>query len=238
MSDGDYAEMIEIPVSTCEMVVLPKKRKKNNLRKKVIDRVNKNLQNENVAENCYEEKTKSAECFEKKTPKKFKFDIVSAQVLAIFVLVVAILVTNIFWEDSGINTLLRSVFKNENQAEMPDERDYKSFTVYLPTKANTVELSDGIMTVSGESAIYSPCQGEIVDVKQTDGKYTVTINHSDVFKTIIRNADYAYFDIGDTVYESVPVCYTSDGGAEILMYNGSLLLTNYTITDGSIVWQS
>ena len=34
MSNGDYAEMIEFPVSTYEMVVLPKKRKKKNVKKR------------------------------------------------------------------------------------------------------------------------------------------------------------------------------------------------------------
>ncbi len=236
MSDGEYAEMIEIPVSTCEMVVLPKKRKKKNLRKRVISKVNKSLKNEDNAliEQVIEpENVKEEEKTEPK--KKFSFDIVSAQVVAIFVLIVTIMVTNIFWEDSGINTLLKGVFANDAQTE--DAREYYEFQAFAPSKASQVEVEKGVMTVSSGGSIYAPCLGVIEEIVEGDGKYTVTISHSDRFKTIIRNADYAYFDVGETVYEAVPVCFSGDS-CEVLMYNDNTLLTNYTIADGSIVWQS
>ena len=77
MSGGEYAEMIEIPVSTCEMVVLPKKRKKKNLRKRVIQKVNKSLKNEDntpIEQVVEPENVKEEEKTEPK--KKFSFDII------------------------------------------------------------------------------------------------------------------------------------------------------------------
>ncbi len=267
MSDAEYAEMIEIPVSTCEMVNLPKRHKKKNIRKRVIDKINKSLRseekkraNEQVkaadalasaatgdlasaagAENVPggsvtivgEKKKKGAFKFK----KKFSFDIISVQVVAIFVLVVAILITNIFWEDSGINNLIKSTFGQSTTTATKDTRDYTNFSAIAPSKSE-IEIEEGIMTVASMGAIYSPCDGVIEDIKENNGKWTVTINHSDVFKTIIRNVDYAYFDIGETVYQAVPVCYSAGGGSEILMFNNNSLLTNFTIVDGSIVWQS
>ena len=233
MSNGDYAEMIEIPVSTCEMVVLPKKRKKKNIRERVIDKVNANL---TAKEQVQDTEISEPTIQEEKPKKKRSFDIISAQVVAIFVLIVAILLTNIFWEDSGINNLIKGAFKVEQKQEA-DVRSHKDFKLSCPSKATKVALEEGVMTIASEGAVYAPCMGTVKDVSQTDGKYTITIDHSDVFKTVIRGADYAYFDIGETVYQAVPVCYSS-GGVEVLMYDNNALLTNYTINDGSIVWQS
>lgn len=242
MSDGVYAEMIEIPVSTCEMVILPKKRKRTTAKKKVVDNVKKNLVSESRVEGGMEfasRESAAAEKEQKKTKpkKKFTFDVISAEVIAIFVLIVGILVTNIFWEDSGINNALRNVFGTQTKEET-DTRNYSDFTVYSPSHTGTVSLNGGVMTIDGEGAIYSPCLGVISDITENSGKYTITIRHSDLFKTIIKNVDYAYFDIGETVYQAVPVCYSYEGGTQVLMYNDNALLTNYTIDGGTIIWES
>lgn len=232
MSNGDYAEMIEFPVSTYEMVVLPKKRKKKNVKKRVVEKVNKSVDG---AGDSFSIDNNVA--VEKPEKKKFSFDIITAQVVAIFVLVIAIMVTNIFWEDSGINNLIKGAF-SQTQVEIEvDNRVYNEFSPISPSKVSEIELSQGVMKIGSEGAIYSPCEGRVEDISEIDGKYTIAISHSDLFKTIIRGADYAYFEVGEAVYQSVPVCF-SQGGAEVLMYNDNTLITAYSIVDGSIVWQS
>lgn len=234
MSDGEYAEMIEIPVSTCEMVITPKKRKKRIVKQRVIESVNRKLESERKTN--FQDETKTLEALAPQK-KKMTFNVVTVQVVAIFLLVLAILLTNIFWADSGINNLLRTVFKIESKSEI-DTRTYKGFDVSLPTKSDEVQLEAGVMTVKNEGSVYSPCAGVVGNIESDNGKYTITIEHSDLFKTVIKNVDYAYFDVGETVFQAVPVCYSCDGGVEVLMYNDNALLTNYIIKDGNIVWQS
>lgn len=276
MSSQDYAEMIEIPVSSCEIFVTPKtsdKRAKKRLLKKFknnpfLFRQNKRndvensfpekanvsvaaeTEKENVAllfdaEGCERKSQNDVfldnyDDYSEKTCKKdksrfFKWDLVTAQVITVFVLAVGILLTNIFWKDSGINNLLKSVFASDTVTA--DERSYDVFDAFAPSK-NEVELSNGVMTLTKSGAIYSPADGEVSSVELVNGKYTITILHSDSFQTVITGADYAYCVKGDKVFSSTPVCYSKEGGAQVKMYDSDLILTNYSIQDEKIVWQS
>lgn len=278
MSSQDYAEMIEIPVSSCEIFVTPKTSDKR-AKKRLLKRFKKNpflfsqnkrnaneksfseSTNVNAAaeteiekekftpvfdEDGYEEKSQKdvyfntdddySEKAENKNKKRhFKWDLVTAQVVTVFVLAVGILLTNIFWKDSGINNLLKSVFASD--AATADERSYDVFDAFAPSK-NEVELSEGVMTLTKSGAIYSPADGEVSSVELVNGKYTVTILHSDSFQTVITGADYAYFKKGNKVFVSTPVCYSIEGGAQVKMYDSNVILTNYSIKDDKIVWQS
>lgn len=262
MAQSDYQDMIEIPVSTCEMVVLPKKKKRKNVKKKVIDKVNKKAQTIGDEAKVKEKKVKTEKIpdFEEKPygeteyfdsnysktsgavvePTKVKikgkkflnFDIVSIQVVAVFVLIVGILLTNIFWENSGINRLIATVFNRETVVE----KDYSDFKLSAP-KNGEVTLGEGVISISGEGSIYSPCEGVVSKVEKNGEKYTVTINHSDKFYSEFKNLDLCYFEEGESVFLQVPVAYCYDG-CEMRMYSDSVLLTNYVIADGSIVWES
>ncbi|MGN0819469.1 MAG: hypothetical protein ACI4M6_03610 [Christensenellaceae bacterium] len=255
MAQSDYQDMIEIPVSTCEMVVLPKKKKRKNVKKKVIDKVNKKVVKEkaakqkavkenvqpvadfveNAAENDY--KIEQFEGLQNETvnvkeKKGIKFDIVSLQVVAVFVLIVGILLTNIFWENSGINRLISSVFNKETVAE----KNYSDFKLNAP-KYGTVNLNGGVIEISGEGAIYSPCEGVVSKVVKDGEKYTLTINHSDSFYSEFKNLDFCYFNEGESVFKEVPVAYAFEG-CEMRMYSNNALLTNFVVSDGSIIWES
>ena len=237
MSNSDYMEMIELPVSTCEIVVSPK-RKKPSKRKlfkradppaeKIVSPVDATLAE--AEEPC----ESNVVLYEKKEKKKFKFDIVAAQVTAIFVLVVAIILTNVFWEESGINTLLKSVFKTENQTT--DERLFSAFKAALPSNG-TIELNEGVMTITSVGAVYSPVEGEIESVFESDGKFSLTLKHSDKFKSIISGLDHSYVAQGERVYKGIPVGYTEGENCKVVMYDGDKLITGYSIDGGSIVWE-
>lgn len=230
MDGGSYAEMIEIPVSTCEMVVTKKRRKDKFLRKKVIDKVNKSA---GVAETCPQTEQTEKSGYNGKI--RFKLDVVALQVAVIFLLVVGIFVTNIFWEDSGINNLLKGVFNKQEQ--VVDTRTFADFSAFAPS-ASAQLTEDGVFTIGEKSAIYAPCQGVVEKVDFANGKYTLTISHSDNFSTIIQNADYAYFDVGETVYQAVPCGYSIEGGASVAMYNAGSILSNFEVQDGAIIWQN
>ena len=90
------------------------------------------------------------------------------------------------------------------------------------------------MTVSSGS-VYSPCDGEISSILENDGLYTVTINHSDSFSTVISGIELCYLSLGEKVYSSVPVGYSS-GEMNVSMFDSNTAITSYVISDNEILW--
>ncbi|MBQ7348538.1 MAG: hypothetical protein IJW47_00945 [Clostridia bacterium] len=231
MSDSlEYAKMTEIPVSSCEITVQPEGKK--DVKKKVINKVNTKL-------SSGAKKQKRGWHFKKNTADKKEasvkgFNVIHAQVIAIFVLVISILLTNIFWEDSGINVFLRGVFNKEQTVSV----EYTDFDPVSPFADREVSLTDGYITASGEGAVYAPTTGEVTAlVQNSDGVWEMTINHSDTFKTVISGLTFPYYEVGYSVYSTSPIGY-SDGAAAITvgMYDEDVLITDYTIESGNIVW--
>lgn len=240
MKDGmEYAEMLGLNVSSCDVIVKPARRKKRkDVKEEVITKVNETEYVENIAAEA-----QNVEEFEDITPKnrkffgkKFSFDVVKVQAIAIFALIVTILLTNIFWENSGINNLMKKVFKTD--AEMVDARTYLSFSAKSPSNDLSVEVENGVMTFSGKGALYPVCDGTVTSIVEEDGKYTITISHSDSFKTVISDVDYVYTTNGEQVFAYIPVCYVAGDSAKVYMYDGENLLTNYIVEDGVIIWES
>ncbi len=239
MKDGmEYAEMLGLNVSSCDVVVKPARRKKKkDVKEEVITKVNERDYASDVVN-----EPNNLEDFEDVTPsvqqvrKKRGFDLVKMQGIAIFALIVTILLTNIFWENSGINTLMRRVFKTD--AEAVDARTYLSFSAKSPSNDLSVEVENGVMTFSGKGALYPVCDGTVSSIVEEDGKYTITINHSDSFKTVISDVDFVYTSNGEQVFAYIPVCYVAGDSAKVYMYDGENLLTNYIVEDGVIIWES
>ncbi|MBR6687617.1 MAG: hypothetical protein IKL77_02570 [Clostridia bacterium] len=194
------------------------------------------LENHSSDSDCRIEEP-ACSCAEADTPikKRAKINIIGVQVAAIFVLAVGILLTNLFWQDSGINNILRSAFLK--QEETVDERDYTQFTALCPTKGQ-MQVENGVITITEQGAVYSPANGTVLSVDKINDKYTITIGHSDKYKTVICGADYVYSAVGESVFTSTPVCYALDGGVEVTMYNSGAIISAFSITDGQVVWQS
>ncbi|MBR1867003.1 MAG: hypothetical protein IJ800_00275 [Clostridia bacterium] len=255
MKDGmEYAEMLEMPVSTCDVVFKPAKRKKRkSLKDEVIAKVNgfarkkdDNKKEEDLTEEVQSEidekteevvRTRTKRAKDKKPRKKFKFDLIYAEGAAVFLLVSAILLTNVFWEDSGINTIFKKAFGIS--AVTTDSRTYANFSAKSPSEELDADLSEGVMTFSGKGAIYPVCEGKVSSIeKGEDGKYTLTVNHSDVFKTVISGVDYVYADEGEEAYKYIPIAFLNEGSASVKLYNDGTLLTGYLLENGSIIWES
>lgn len=236
MKDGmEYAEMLGMEVSSCDVYVKPKKtRKKKELKDDVIKKVNEpEVANAEFGEFGTEIPVRSNG--EKK--KKFRFDVVYAEGVAVFLLAVTILLTNIFWENSGMNRLFKSAF-GDGQTVQADTRTNVNFNAQSPSGEMEVTLDKGVMVFSGKGSLYPVCDGKVASVVEEDGKYTITLKHSDVFKTVISGVDFVYADQGDDVFKYVPVCYVNGGDAKVSMYNKDVLVTNYAVEGGSIVWES
>ena len=236
MKDGlDYAEMLGLEVSSCDVTIKPKKTKR---KKDVIGDVIKKV-NEPEKETNFDDDYQTIEIPEKtnkKKERKFRFDLVYAEGVAVFLLVVTILLTNIFWENSGINRIFKYAFGMS--APVADMRVNTSFNAKAPSGELDVKVEDGVMEYSGKGSLYPVCDGKVVSVVEEDGKYTVTLKHSDVFKSVISGVDFVYADKGDDVFRYVPVCFVNGGTAKVYMYNSDVLVTNYIIEGGSIIWES
>ena len=148
-------------------------------------------------------------------------------------MVIGILLTNVFWKDSGINNLFKSVFASDG--EVVDDKKYDAYQAFAPSQ-NEIAIENGVMSIDKKGAVYSPAEGEAESVK-FDEKYTIVIRHGKNYKTVITGADYCYVKKGDKVFTSTPVCYSKDGGVEVSMYDGDALIKNYVVKDGKIVWQ-
>lgn len=262
MNDGrEYAEMLRTMASSCDVVVKPAKRarKKKDVKEEIVTKVNDEVAASEVKaadelpfkEEAFGEEEiierpkkrfsffgkKKTETTEKPAEKKgrFKFDIVYAEGIAAFALVVAILLTNIFWENSGMNTFFKKAFSPAQVTT--DARSYNSFNAQSPSSSLDGKVEDGVMTFSGKGALYPVCDGKVSSVKQSDdGKYEITIAHSGAFKTVISGVDYSYCDENEEVFKYIPVCYLNGGEAKVYMYNDDALVTNYVLENGSIIW--
>ena len=101
-----------------------------------------------------------------------------------------------------------------------------------------MQVENGVITITEQGAVYSPANGTVLSVDKINDKYTITIGHSDKYKTVICGADYVYSAVGESVFTSTPVCYALNGGVEVTMYNSGAIISAFSITDGQVVWQS
>ncbi len=261
MNDSmEYARLIGVPITSCEYEQAKAKKsffKKRNLINKVncdlnsesnptdgdftqknhtVKKLKKDLAPESVKASAGDEQNElKLKDFDENTKTDKLNNIITAQIVAAFALVVAIILTNIFWENSGMNTLFKSVFNSQTE-QKEDNRLYSDFSLNLPVKSQGVTLVKGVLSVSGEYALYPVCDGTVEKIgKAADGSFTVTIKHSDSFSSVIEGADYVYFSEGDAVKNNLPVCHTSTK-ASIYLYENGNLLTDYATVENSIVF--
>ena len=236
MSDMEYLKMLEIPVNSCDVTIKPNKRKKKNVVEEVIEKVNgEESKPKRRAPKIKKEKIAPTKVVntesETVSVKSSKFDIISVQVVAIFALIVGIILTNIFWEDSGMNNLMRQVF---GTTASKNTATYSSFSPLSPSKTEDVLLQDGVMTISSGS-VYSPCNGVVENVSENDGLYTVTIKHSDSFSTVISGLELCYLSKNENVFQNVPVGYSSSE-INVSMFDNNTTITSYIISENEILW--
>lgn len=173
----------------------------------------------------------------KKEKKKFKLSIIAVQFALIGALIATIFLSSAINTNSGINVFFRNVFGNGQTVEY-DQREYTDFAPVLSVTEADFSLENGVMTLYNEGSVYSSCDGKIsaLNVDQ-NGKYTVEIEHSVNFKTVLGGLDFVYGDVGSKVYSKVPVGYADVEGATMCFTgaDGSVI-SNYQIVDNSVVW--
>ncbi len=257
-----YASMLEIPVSTCNISSVKPKRKRFIRRKKVNDeqikqqllnKINQEdsveqpvltqteqteevLQVEQVNEQIEQVESTATVYSAKPKRRKIKVNIVGVQLIIIGVLIATIFLTNAVYADSGINVFLRSVFGVESASV--DSRDFDDFTPVISMGDNhNLTVEKGVITFAGEGSVYSACDGVATSVeKGADNKYTLEITHSQNFKSIISGIERVYVKTGDSVKAKVPVGYLEPDGATMCFMSGDQIIKNYQIENDMVVW--
>ena len=239
----DYAQMLEIPVSTVNVVKKKsffkrKSKPSSDLKDMVVESVNERVGDtfvapENLGGNTFtqvEAKTKRKEGTAGK--------IIMAEAVAACLIAAGIFVTNIFVPDTVINTFMGNI-----SAVKEKEASYTEFTlspvVSELSDAEVVVSSDGVIHFTEKTSVYPICGGEVTDIVRENGVYTVKIAHTSAFTSVFTGLDTVYVNEGDEVRANVPFAY-SEGNNEVqvCMYNGDKLLNNYTLSGVVPVWNT
>ncbi len=238
----DYAEMLEIPVSTVNVVkkkrFFSRKPAEEDLKEQVVESVNERMGAYVAAEDLTEPEKPAA----KKFAINFRKDKASAVLLAeaalVGALALGIFLTNVFLPDTVINGFITSFSKED----APAEPTYSEFTLASPVGAfsdtEPVLGADGVLRFTAEGSVYPLCGGSVESVAvEQSGAYTLKIAHTSSFSSVVTGLTDAYAASGTAVASGVPIGY-SDGGTEITvsMYDGDQLLNCYTLSGSVPVW--
>jgi len=172
------------------------------------------------------------------TKKKRRFSIIGAQFIVVGVLAFTILITNLIYPNSGINTFFKSVFSS-NAPTTVDSRTYADFAPVIAMGNNDgVNMTNGVISFGGKGSIYAPCDGVVSSIlKGEDGTFTIEITHNQNFKTLLSGVEYAYVGLDDKVFFNIPVGYLDPDGATMCFTNGQgSLISDYQIIDNMVVW--
>lgn len=231
--DMQYKAMLDIPVNTCNITYKPLKRRKR-VKKFTPEEVKEQLVNKvNQSSNETEVESKEEPSIVKEEGKK-RSKIVSVQLAVIGVLVACICLTNAFVKGSAINVFFAQIFKP--QTEIVDAREYDDFTPTFALTENQAVIEDGVMSVSKAGSVYTSLDGTVTLVNNEDGKYTVEVAHNDNFKTVFNGLKHVYFEQGANVYGNIPLGYSAEDGYSVCFYNADGIITDYTLSEGQIVW--
>lgn len=248
----EYAQMLEIPVSTVNVVKkrsLFSRRAKpaDDLKERVVESVNGRLDETPVQPELPEQLNESngfveTEDLSAPVKKKRKLGvggkILIAETAAACLLAAGIFLTNVFVPNTAINTFVGNL-----TAVKTKEASYNQFkltaVVSELSDADVAVTDDGVIHFTEKAAVYPVCDGEVASVTQNDSLYTVKIAHTSKFVSVITGLDTVYVAEGDEVKSNLPFAY-SQGKNEVRvsMYDGDALLKCYTLSGAVPVWNS
>lgn len=245
----DYAEMLEIPVSTVNVVKKksffkrkPPKEKEapqEELKELVVDSVNERVGAAVQAEDLSEPPKKQRKKFPALNFKKDRGTVVLiAEFAAVCLIAVAIFLTNLFMPTSVINTFIGNL--TAEKTVEPSYNELKLSPVVSELSDAEVQVSEsGVLTFTAKGSVYPICDGTVTSVSETDGLYTVQIAHTSTFTSVVTGLSDVYTMKGVKVKSNIPLAY-SDGKNEVKvsMYDGETLLNCYKLSGEVPVWNS
>lgn len=243
----DYAEMLEIPVSTVTVT-----KKKSIFKRRRAAAPNADDIKERVVESVNERVGASVETEDLSDPpaekkgflKSIRGDragmVLFGEAIAIGVIAVAIFLTNVFMPHSAINSVI-SMFATPSEEQ--HEPAYSEFTlgnvVSVNSGAEVTVSPSGVLSFTAESSVYPICSGEVSKVYGgEDEGYMVEVSHTSTFTSVITGLSQVYAQQGTKVYYNLPVGY-SDGTREVQvsMYDNGELLNCYDVSGAVPVWK-
>ncbi|MDE7329753.1 MAG: M23 family metallopeptidase, partial [Clostridia bacterium] len=182
---------------------------------------------------------------EESKPKRFfaadkGSKIIFSELIAVCVLAAAIFLTNIFMPSSAINTFIGSLTSKTPAVVEPTYSEIKLSPVISELSDAEVTMTDsGVICFTGATGVYPVCAGTVSSISEDNGLYTVKIDHTSTFSSVITGLKTVYSAKGDVVKANLPFAY-SDGQSEVRvsMYDGETLLNCYQLSGEVPVWNS
>jgi hypothetical protein len=241
----DYAQMLEIPVNTINVVkknsIFKKKAKeKDDLKQRVVDSVNERV--DEKEQNAYDylrtENISDVPKEEVKVKKDKTGVILFAETVAACLIAGGIFLTNILMPQSAINT-----FVNSLTATKETEAAYSDFTltsvVSELSDAEVTLTSDGVICFTDKTLVYPVCGGEVASITESNGLYTVKIAQTSTFSSVVTGLSQVYSQVGESVAANLPFAYSGgENEVRVSMYDGQTLLNCYTLSGVVPVWNS
>ncbi len=244
MQELDYAEMLEIPVSTVNVTKKKSffKRRETppaDLKEQVVDSVNERVGAYVEAENLSDPPPAS------KPKISFGRDkgsiILFSEIAAVCAIVMAIFLTNVFMPTSAINSFIASLAGSEEEEKA--EPSYSQLTLSsVVGDFNDADVSvsdDGVLSFTAESCVYPVCDGKIISVAETNGTYEVEIAHTSTFSSVITGLTAVFAANDESVKANLPFAYSDGSGIVcVSLYDGETLLNCFYLSDEVPVWNS
>lgn len=247
MNEGlDYAQMLEIPVSTVSVVKKKpffrrRARREEDLKDQVLESVNDRAGAAEDAfggefEGVYTATEELVRPQPTKNNDRFVKGFLIAEGVAACLIAAGIFVTNMLVPNTAINAFMGSL-----SALPEEEAAYYELTLSpVVSELSDAEVSvsaDGVISFTDDAAVYPVCEGEIASVVSENGLYTVKIAHTSTFSSVITGLSTVYCAVGDEVEANLPFA-RSDGQNEVKvsMYDGETLLNCYTMSGVLPVW--
>lgn len=251
-NDLDYAEMLEIPVSTVNVVKKKSlfKRKtapkpvepdvlQDDLKELVVDSVNERVGAYVYAEDLSDPPAPVKAAKAEKGGRKANI-VIMTELVAVCVIAIAIFVTNIFMPNSVINTFIGTLTAHTESAAEPTYSQIKLSPVVSELSEAEVSITDnGVLCFKGESAVYPVCAGTVSAISGEAGAYTVQIAHTSTFSSVITGLTDVYAQKDTKVQANIPFAYSNgENEVRVSMYDGDTLLNCYTLAGEVPVWNS
>ena len=245
MENLEYAEMLEIPVNTVNVV---KKRglfrrraaQKDDLKDDVLASVNSRAEAEDVSARV--DFIQTEDLTEPAATKTKVNDganvVIIAEAVAACLLAGGIFLTNALVDNTAINNLVSGLSQPAVQEVSYTDLELSSVVSQL-SDAEVSQTAGGVIVFTGQTAVYPVCEGTVTSVTSSNGLYTVEIAHTSTFSSVFTGLTDVYSAVGDAVKSNIPFAY-SDGSNEVRvsMYDGDTLISGYTLDGAVPVWNS
>ncbi len=244
MDNLEYAEMLEIPVNTVNVVKKKSlfRRKgapKEDLKDDVLASVNSRADGEDYSARADYIQT---EDLTEPVPAKTKVrdgwgGVLIAEAVAACLLAGGIFITNALVDNTAINNLVAGLSQPAEQEAA--YTDFELSPVVSELSDAEVTQTAGVISFTGQTAVYPVCDGTVSSVSSADGLYTVEIAYTSTFSAVFTGLTTVYANPGEEVKANIPFAY-SDGQNEVhvSMYDGENIISGYTLSGAVPVWNS